>query len=79
MELEKRGEERERELENQKADTLTQMVHEREENLSLRATLDTMTSDLTKCAWSVVCYHGNMIVLCFQSEAGGAEQCRERE
>lgn len=47
-ELEKRGEERERELEEQKADTLSQMVHEREENLTLRTTLDAMTSDLTK-------------------------------
>lgn len=47
-ELEKRGEEREGELERQKAVTLTQMVHEREEKLTLQTTLDTVTSDLQK-------------------------------
>lgn len=76
-ELERRGVERERELEKQRTDTLAQLIHQREENCTLQTSLDDMTSDLRKLV-CYECYHGNTIVGCFQGQAGSAGQCRKR-
>lgn len=61
--LERRAEDRERELEKQRNDSLAQLIREREENCTLQTSLDGVTSDLQKSV-CYGCYHGNRIVVC---------------